>query len=146
MHKRSHTHTHTHGHTYNFQQLSRNRDMQTSAEDVLRDTVARLEFPSWDTLWLAHMLILGDFSYLPFSLHKTICFMWASNRAFHHLLALKLVLVTKEGFWQSAKTDCHKVFRFQKAPRPTRLLPLTEGPLISSRLRKLSVKKALRMI
>lgn len=88
--------------------------MLTSAEDVRRDTVARLGFPSWDRLWLAHMLMLGCLSSLSFSLHKIICFIWASNQAFHHLLALNLVLVTKERFWQSAKTDCHNVLLFKK--------------------------------
>lgn len=140
---------HTHSHrvyntqkyrdTHDFQQVSRNRDMLTSAEDVRWDAEARLGFLSWDWLWLARMLMLGRLFCLCFSLHKIFCFIWASNQAFHHLLAHKCVAVTKETFWQSAKTDCHISLVFKRSS-PYPLLPLTGGPLISSHLRKLNVR------
>jgi len=88
--------------------------MLTSAEDVLWDAEARLGFPPWDWLWLAHMLMVARFFSLCLSLHKIFCSIEASKLAFHRLLALKCVGVTKEKFWQSTKTDCHNSLVFKK--------------------------------
>lgn len=127
----SHTHTHVHKHSHrpynpwlpntharNFQQLSRNTNTVTSAEDVHWDAVARLGFPPWDWLWLAHMLMLGCLSCLSFSPQKIICSNWASDQAFHHLLTLEVVVLTKKEFRQSAKTDCHNTLVFNLPPPP----------------------------
>lgn len=54
-----------------------------------------LGFPPGADLWLARMLMLECLSISP---HKIICFIWASDQSFHHLLVLKVVVLTKEGF------------------------------------------------